>query len=150
MTDVTVKRFDEMESAVGGMFVRARAELGVSAFGMQVLNLPPHFDEPFSAHRHRDLPPELAFADHGQEEVYVPLRGCGTLIAGDRRWELAPGMAVRVGASETRQIVTGDEPLQYLAIGGTPGRAYEPPAFTELGAGDEPPAVRAAQASLGG
>jgi mannose-6-phosphate isomerase-like protein (cupin superfamily) len=147
MTDVTVKRFDEMESAVGGMFVRARAELGVRAFGMQVLNLPPHFDQPFSAHRHRDLPPELAFADHGQEEVYVPLRGRGTLIAGADRWELTPGMAVRVGAGETRQIVTGDEPLQFLAIGGTPGRAYEAPAFTELGAGDEPPAARALRAA---
>ena len=141
MSNVTVKRFDEMETAAGGIFVRARAELGVRAFGMQVLNLPPHFDQPFSAHRHQDLPPELAFSDHGQEEVYVPLQGRGTLIAGDERWELAPGMAVRVGPDETRQIVTGDEPLQFLAIGGTPGRAYAPPAFTELGAGDEPPAA---------
>ena len=143
MTDVTVKRFDEMETAVGGVFVRARAELGVSAFGMQVFDLPPGFDVPFAAHRHQDLPPELAFADHGQEEVYVPLRGRGTLIAGDDRWELVPGMAVRVGPAQTRQIVTGDEPLQYLAIGGTPGAVYTPPAFTELGAGDEPPGARA-------
>src|ERR671919_240205 len=75
-------------------------ELEVTAFGMQVFNLPPHFDQPFSAHRHRDLPPELAFADHGQEEVYVPLRGRGTLIAGDDRWELVPGMAVRVGPAQ--------------------------------------------------
>jgi mannose-6-phosphate isomerase-like protein (cupin superfamily) len=142
MTDVTVKRFDEMESALGGMFVRARAELGVSAFGMQVINLPPGFDAPFSAHRHHDLPPELAFADHGQEEVYVPLGGRGTLIAGDEHWELTPGVAVRVGPAVTRQIVTGDEPLQYLAIGGTAGEVYAPPAFTELGAGDEPPAAR--------
>jgi mannose-6-phosphate isomerase-like protein (cupin superfamily) len=142
MTDVTAKRFDEMETAVGGVFVRARAELGVSAFGMQVFNLPPGFDEPFSAHRHRDLPPERAFADHGQEEVYVPLHGRGTLIADDERWELTPGMAVRVGPGQTRQIVTGDEPLQYLAIGATPGRVYEAPAFTELGAGDTPPALQ--------
>ena len=143
MTDVTVKHFDEMETAVGGVFVRARAELGVTAFGMQVFNLPPGFDEPFSAHKHQDLPPELAFADHGQEEVYVPLHGRGTLIAGAERWDLAPGMAVRVGPGQTRQIVTGAEPLQYLAIGATPGRPYEPPAFTELGAGDTPPALQA-------
>ena len=143
MTDVTVKHFDEMETAVGGIFVRARAELGVSAFGMQVFNLPPHFDAPFSAHKHQDLPPELAFADHGQEEVYVPLEGRGTLIADGERHELAPGMAVRVGPAQLRQIVTGDEPFRYLAIGGTPGQVYEPPAFTELGAGDEPPGARA-------
>jgi mannose-6-phosphate isomerase-like protein (cupin superfamily) len=150
MTDVTAKRFEEMESAVGGVFVRARAELGVTAFGMQVFNLPPGFDAPFSAHKHQDLPPELAFADHGQEEVYVPLHGSGTLVAGDERIALRPGMAVRVGPSQIRQIVTGDEPLQYLAIGGTPDRAYEAPAFTELGAGEEPPGARALREAQAG
>jgi mannose-6-phosphate isomerase-like protein (cupin superfamily) len=150
MTPVTVKRFDEMESALGGTFVRARAELGVTAFGMQVFNLPPGFDRPFSAHKHRDLPPALAFADHGQEEVYIPLQGRGTLIAGEERWELAPGMAVRVAPGQMRQIVTADEPLQYLAIGATPGEVYEAPAFTELGAGDEPPAVRALREAQAG
>jgi mannose-6-phosphate isomerase-like protein (cupin superfamily) len=138
MTDVTVKRFDEMEAALGGAFVRARAELGVTAFGMQVIDLPPGFDEPYTAHAHAGMPDAMAFANHGQEEVYVPLRGRGTLIAGDERWELEPGMAVRVGPAQMRQVVTGDEPLQYLALGGTPGRAYEPPAFSRLGAGEVP------------
>jgi mannose-6-phosphate isomerase-like protein (cupin superfamily) len=138
MTDVTAKRFDEMESALGGVFVRARAELGVRAFGMQVINLPPHFDEPYAAHAHEGMPPERDFANHGQEEVYVPLRGRATLVAGDGRWELEPGMAVRVGAAQMRNVVTGDEPFQMLAIGGTPGHAYEPLPFSELGAGDDP------------
>jgi mannose-6-phosphate isomerase-like protein (cupin superfamily) len=138
MTDVTVKRFDEMEAALGGAFVRARAELGVTAFGMQVIDLPPGFDEPYTAHAHAGMPDAMAFANHGQEEVYVPLRGRGTLIAGDERWELEPGMAVRGGPAQMRQVVTGDEPLQYLALGGTPGRAYEPTAFSRLGAGDDP------------
>ena len=105
MTDVTAKRFDEMESALGGVFVRARAELGVRAFGMQVINLPPHFDEPYAAHAHEGMPPERDFANHGQEEVYVPLRGRATLVAGDGRWELEPGMAVRVGAAQMRNVV---------------------------------------------
>jgi mannose-6-phosphate isomerase-like protein (cupin superfamily) len=138
MTDVTVKRFDEMEAALGGLFVRARAELGVTAFGMQVINLPPGFNAPYSAHAHLGMPEEMAYANHGQEEVYVPLSGRGTLIAGDERWELAPGMAVRVGPAQMRQIVTGDEPLQYLAIGGTPGEPYAETAFSRLGAGDDP------------
>src|ERR671936_763857 len=130
MTDVTAKRFDEMESALGGVFVRARAELGVSSFGMQVINLPPHFDEPYAEH-----------ANHGQEEVYVPLRGRATLVAGDELLELEPGMAVRVGAAQMRNIVTGDEPFQMLALGGNPGRAYVAPPFSELGAGDDPAAA---------
>jgi mannose-6-phosphate isomerase-like protein (cupin superfamily) len=136
MTDVTVKRFDEMESAIGGVFVRARAELGVSSFGMQVINLPPGFDEPYAAHAQG-----MAYepANHGQEEVYVPLRGRATLVAGDERWELAPGMAVRVGAAQMRNIVTGAEPFQMLALGGIPGEPYSAPAFSEIGAGDHPP-----------
>lgn len=138
MTDVTVKRFDEMESALGGVFVRARAELGVSAFGLQVINLPPDFDEPYTGHAHLGNPPEMGFNNHGQEEVYVPLRGRGTLIADGERWELEPGMAVRVGPAQWRQVVTGADELQYLAIGGTPGEPYTETAFSRLGAGDDP------------
>jgi hypothetical protein len=138
MADVTVKRFEEMESALGGVFVRARAELGVSSFGMQVINLPPNFDEPYAEHAHEGMPPEMAFANHGQEEVYVPLRGHATLVAGGERWELVPGVAVRVGAAQMRNFVTADEPFQMLALGGVPGRAYDAPAFTEIGAGDVP------------
>jgi mannose-6-phosphate isomerase-like protein (cupin superfamily) len=141
MTDVTAKRFDEMESALGGVFVRARAELGVSSFGMQVINLPAHFEEPYAAHAHEGMPPEQEHANHGQEEVYVPLRGRATLVAGDRRWELEPGMAIRVGAAQIRNLITGDEPFQMLAIGGNPGRPYEAPPFSELGAGDDPTAA---------
>jgi mannose-6-phosphate isomerase-like protein (cupin superfamily) len=139
--DVTLKRFDEMEAAAGGVFVRARAELGVTAFGMQVINLPPHFDQPYAEHAHAGNPPERAQANHGQEEVYVPLAGRGTLIAGEERWDLAPGVAARVGPAELRKVVTGADPLTYLAIGGTPGKPYEAPAFSELGAGDVPPAA---------
>jgi mannose-6-phosphate isomerase-like protein (cupin superfamily) len=141
MADVTAKRFDEMESALGGVFVRARAELGVTSFGMQVINLPAHFDEPYAEHAHEGMPTEKEYANHGQEEVYVPLRGRATLVTGDRRWELEPGMAIRVGAAQMRNVITGDEPFQMLAIGGNPGRPYEAPPFSELGAGDDPTAA---------
>jgi hypothetical protein len=138
MSDVTLKRFEDMESALGGIFVRARAELGVTAFGMNVINLPPHFDQPYAAHAHQGMPPEMEFANHGQEEVYVPLRGHATLIADGARWELAPGMAVRVGPAQLRNLITADEPFQMLALGGVPGQPYAAPAFSELGAGETP------------
>ena len=41
----TVKRIDEMEAVYGGAFKRARAELGISSFGMQVMDLPPNLDQ---------------------------------------------------------------------------------------------------------
>ena len=134
MTDVTVKRFDEMDTGLGGVLVRVRAELGVSSFGVQVINLPPGFDQPYAAHAHEGSDHEAA--NDGQEEVYVPLQGRATLLAGDARWELAPGMAARVGPAELRRIVTGDEPFQMLALGGIPGRAYVAPPYTEIGAPD--------------
>jgi len=36
MPDVTVKSIDDMEAIYGGLARRARAELGVTAWGMQV------------------------------------------------------------------------------------------------------------------
>jgi mannose-6-phosphate isomerase-like protein (cupin superfamily) len=133
--DVTVKRFDEMDTGHEGMFVRARAELGVRSFGMQVIDLEAHSDR-YPEHAHVGMP--IREANDGQEEVYVPLRGSATLIAGGERWALEPGMAVRVGAAQLRRIVTAEEPFQMLAVSGTPGSAYEPMPFSEVGAGEEP------------
>ena len=42
MADVTVRRLDEFESIWGG-FLRVRAGLGVSSFGIAVMELPPKF-----------------------------------------------------------------------------------------------------------
>jgi uncharacterized cupin superfamily protein len=124
MPDVSVKRVEEFDSPNGGGFCRARASLGVTAFGIQVENFPPHFEH-FPEHDHT--------AD-GQEEVYTALSGSATLHAGGQSHHLEPGVFARVGAGVTRKITTGDEPVQVLAIGATPGQPYSPPAFTEVGA----------------
>lgn len=49
--DVTVAAIDEMEPIHGGLARRARATLGVSAWGMQVLTLPPGWDG-YPEHNH--------------------------------------------------------------------------------------------------
>jgi len=41
---------------------------------------------------------------------------------------------IRIGPGEMRQVTTGDEGVQLLAIGAVPGRVYDAPAFTEEGA----------------
>ena len=51
MSGCTVKRIDEMEAIYGGAYKRARAELGVTAFGMQVIDFPPNF-EGYPEHDH--------------------------------------------------------------------------------------------------
>ena len=123
MSDVTLKRVEEFDTPNGGGFCRARAGLGVRAFGMQVENFPPHFEHH----------PEHDHLDDGQEEVYTALAGAATLHAGDATYELVPGTFARVGPGVRRRITTGDQAVQLLAIGGTPGESYSAPAFTEVG-----------------
>src|SRR5580704_11415702 len=124
MSDVVVKRVEEFDSPNGGGFCRARAGLGVTSFGMQVENFPPHFEH-YPEHDH---------AVDGQEEVYTTLSGSATLHAGGQTYRLEPGVFARVGPTVTRKITTADEPVRLLAVGAVPGAPYSPPAFTEEGA----------------
>src|ERR1700754_4840678 len=129
MPDVTVKRVEDFEAIFGGGFRRVRAGLGVSSFGLAVIDLPPNFQHfPEHDQTHDD-----------QEEVYTALSGTATLKVGDEAYELEPGVFARVGATEKRKLITGDEPARILAMGATPGRAYVPPEFTEEGT--KPPSL---------
>ena len=124
MADLTVKRLDEFEAVYGGGMKRVRAGLGVTSFGVQVIELPPH----------ADMYPEHDHSHDEQEEVYTVLAGRTTLRVGGEEHELEPGVFARVGAHEKRKFVTGDEGVRILALGATPGRSYEIPDFTEEGA----------------
>ena len=126
MPDYTVKRIDDMYSTYLGGFKHARAELGVTAFGFQVVDLPPNMDS-YPEHDH---------AEAGQEEVFIPLHGKGAIEIEGEPTALEPGVMVRVGPTTKRKLVTHDHSLRVLVIGGTPGEAYEPPASTEVGAPD--------------
>ncbi|HEY3070562.1 MAG TPA: hypothetical protein VGJ34_09635 [Gaiellaceae bacterium] len=128
MVDATIKRVDEMESFFDGIVRRARASLGVTSWGMQLFDLPPNFGD-YPNHHHGD-----GQGDPGQEEVYIPLAGSATLHLDGEEHVLEPGTWARVGVEQLRQIVPGPEGFQYLAIGGTPGKAFVPPGWTELGA----------------
>ena len=75
MADATIKRLDQMESFYDGLVTRARAELGVKSWGMQVFDLPPGFDR-YPNHHHGE-----GAGDPGQEEVYIPLAGSATSAA---------------------------------------------------------------------
>jgi mannose-6-phosphate isomerase-like protein (cupin superfamily) len=122
MSDYTAKRIEDMQAGFGGGFVKARAELGVRAFGMQVIQLPPGFEN-YPEHDH---------AETGQEEVFVTLSGSGWMdIEGDRV-EMEPQTLIRVGPATKRKVFPGPDGLRMLAIGGCPGEAYKVVAATEL------------------
>jgi uncharacterized cupin superfamily protein len=134
------KSIDEMESIWGGSFVRVRAELGTTAFGIGLMRLPPNLDRiPYHSHTF-----------DGQEEVYVPIAGSGWIALDDLRVPLDAGTAVRVGPTVRRALISGPDGLEVLTAGGTPGKAYEPFVVMEKGAPEPDPAalpgVRAAAA----
>ena len=118
MVDVTVKHIDELESAGGnGRFFLARKGLGVTSFGMNFERFPAGFAD-YPEHDH---------LKNGQEEVYVVFGGRATLHADDETFELTPGTFARVGPSQRRKIVPGDDGVEMLVLGGVPG-TFEPEA----------------------
>jgi quercetin dioxygenase-like cupin family protein len=120
MADVTVKTLDEFEGAFGGAMKLVRHGLGVQSFGLQVLDFPPNADQ-YPEHDH---------SHDSQEEVYIVVEGAATLRAGGEEHELRPGTFARVGPGEKRKLVTGAEAARVIALGGTPGKAYEIAPFT--------------------
>lgn len=124
MSDYTAKRIKDMEAGFGGGFVKARAELGVTAFGMQVIQLPPDYSD-YPEHDH---------AESAQEEVFVALDGSGWIDIEGERVELDGDTLVRVGPQTRRKVYAGPQGLRMLAIGGAPGHPYKIVPSTELGA----------------
>ena len=121
-----VKKIDEMEAIYRGAFKRARAELGVESFGMQIIDMPANFDG-YPDHDH---------AKDGQEEVYLTLRGGGELEIEGERHPLDEDHVARVGPGVSRKVWPGDDGIRLLIIGGIPGSVYEPPDISKLGEPD--------------
>jgi mannose-6-phosphate isomerase-like protein (cupin superfamily) len=131
VAEYKVVRIDDMEAIAFGTFKRARAELGVSSFGLQVLDLPPNLD----------AYPEHDHAEDGQEEVYFVLRGGGEIEIEGERIPLDPETAVSIKAGTRRKLWPGPDGLRIVAIGGKPGAVYAPKDISELGAPDPYAAV---------
>jgi quercetin dioxygenase-like cupin family protein len=124
MSNYTAKRITEMEAGFGGGFVKVRAELGASAFGMQIIQLPPGFAD-YPDHDH---------AESGQEEVFATLDGSGWMEVDGERVELERETLVRVAPDARRKAYAGPQGLRMLVVGGTPGQPYAIVPGTELGA----------------
>jgi hypothetical protein len=126
MSDYTVKRIDEMEAIYRGAFKRARAELGVESFGMQIIDMPGGYENyPDHDHTHDN-----------QEEVFLALRGGGELEIAGERFPLDSDHIARVGPEVKRKIWPGPDGIRVLVLGGVPGHAYEAADITKLGEPD--------------
>src|SRR3954453_17551447 len=122
MADYTAKRIGDMEAGFGGGFVKARAELGVTAFGLQVIQMPPDYDG-YPDHDH---------ADSGQEEVFAVLSGSGRMDIEGERVEMDGDTLIRVGPGTKRKGYSGPQGLRMMVIGCAPGEAYKVVPMTEL------------------
>ena len=121
-----IKRIDDMEAIAFGSFKRARAELGISSFGLAVMDLPPN----------NELYPEHDHASDGQEEVYFTLSGTAEIEIDGERHPLDSETMIRVSSGTTRKVWTGDEGIRLVIIGGAPGKLYEAPENSVLGGPD--------------
>ncbi|HEV3095156.1 MAG TPA: hypothetical protein VGY30_11665 [Solirubrobacteraceae bacterium] len=122
MSDYTVKHIKDMEAAFSGGFVKVRAELGVTSFGMQVIRMPADYQD-YPLHDH---------AESGQEEVFLTLKGSGWIEIDGERVELEPDVFVRVGPEPKRKVFAGPQGIEMLALGAAPGVVYQAPELTEL------------------
>ena len=101
--------------AVNGVFKPLRQPLGVTAFGINQLELPGGAEGPEHDH-----------GGDGQEEVYAIVRGSGTIrVEGEER-ELSPGQFVYLAPGTSRQMVAGPDGLAWIGVGCQPG-AYKAP-----------------------
>jgi hypothetical protein len=126
MGNYEVKNIDEMEAVYGGAFKRARAELGVTAFGMQIIDLPGNFEN-YPEHDH---------ANDRQEEVFLAMRGGGEIEIDGERFPLDVDHVARVSPGIKRKIWPGPDGIRLVALGGVAGQAYEAPDISKLGEPD--------------
>ncbi|MDB5096303.1 MAG: cupin protein, partial [Cyanobacteria bacterium RYN_339] len=118
MSEIIPKHFSDLSHYLGEheipgiKFRYAGKDLGISTWGMNVIELGPHCTS-YPEHDH---------TSDGEEEVYVVLSGSAVLQSGSSRWPLEPGMLVRVGPERKRKIVTGSRGVVILALGGLPDK----------------------------
>jgi hypothetical protein len=126
MADYTVATIDDIEAIYRGSFKLARAALGITSFGLQVIDMPGGTDG-YPEHDH---------SGDGQEEVYATLGGSGEILIDGESHPLDAGHLVSVKAGTKRKVVPGSGGIRLLVIGGVPGAAYEVSPGTELGTPD--------------
>lgn len=126
MSSYAVKNVDQMEAVFRGAFKRARAELGVESFGMQIIDLPPNYER-YPEHDH---------THDNQEEVFLAMRGSGEIEIEGERFPLDADHVASVGPQTKRKIWPGPDGLRLVVLGGVPGQAYEAPDLTKLGEPD--------------
>ena len=111
---------DDLPALWDGFAKLVRAGLEITAFGANIMDLPPNYTT--SSHD------EVA---SGQQELYVALRGSGSVDIDGVGLPLDREHLARVDAEVARALSSGPDGLRVLCIGGVPGGVYEPPTWSD-------------------
>ena len=109
---------DDLPTLWDGFAKLAGAGLDVTAFGVNVMDLPPDY----ATESHDE-------ADTGQQELYVALRGAGAVVIDGQSYPLDGAHLVKVDAGTDRVLRSGPDGLRVLCVGGLPGGGYERPVW---------------------
>jgi uncharacterized cupin superfamily protein len=111
---VTIRRREDMER--NGNWLLVRRSLGLDAFGMNLVEIPPG-----------ERIPEHDETDRDQEEVFLVLEGSPSLVVDGREIEAPAGTFARLDPQLSRTVVNnGDEPASVLIISAPRTSGYEP------------------------
>ncbi len=119
-TGYRASALDSLPTLWDGFATLVGSGLDITAFGVNVMQLPP--DYATTAHDE---------AETGQQELYVALRGSGSVDIDRVRLPLDSEHLARVDAEVARALSSGPDGLRVLCIGGVPGGIYEPPAWSD-------------------
>ena len=102
-----ISSLDELGEGYG--FRKVRRALGVTAFGVNAIVMPPHYDGFLHYH-------------DTQDELYFVHRGTARVEVGDETRELSPGGLLHVESTTPRRVSNaGDDDLVLLVVGGKDG-----------------------------
>ena len=113
---------DDLPQLWDGFAKLVRTGLGITAFGVQIMDLPPGHTT--ASHDESET---------GQQELYVALRGSGSVDIGDERLPLDAEHLVKVDPGTARVLSSGPDGLRVLCVGGVPGGIYQPPDWSSEG-----------------
>src|SRR4051794_13761639 len=111
---VTIRRREDLERA--GNWLLVRRSLGVEAFGLNLVEIPPG-----------ERIPEHDETGRDQEEVFLVLEGSPSLVVDGREIETPAGTFAGRAPHLSRTVVThGDEPAWVLILSAPRTSGYEP------------------------
>jgi len=114
---------DDLPDMWDGFMRMVRPGLGLTAFGANIMNLPPDY----STKSHDE-------SESGQQELYVALQGSGSVDIDGQQLPLDADHLVKVDPGTARVLSSGPDGLRVLCVGGVPGGVYEPPEWSSSGA----------------